>query len=182
MLAPGSVKLVYRWVSTIFKAAVGDRLIPASPCVGITLPKRNHAEVVPLNVSEVEAMAAAVPERYRALIVFAAGMELRQGKCFGLSVDRADFLRRQVRVDGQLVSALRGLPSSAPPRAPPASGPCPCPRWWRRRSPPTSLATAPASTAWCSPAERKSPSPQHRRRHVAPRPRPGRATGMGHLP
>ena len=117
VLAPGSVELVYRWVSTIFKAAVGDRLIALSPCVGITLPKRNDAEVVPLTVSEVEAMAAAVPDRYRALIVFAAGMGLRQGECFGLTVDRVDFLRRQVRVDRQLVSALRGVPEFGPPKS-----------------------------------------------------------------
>ena len=117
VLAPGSVELVYRWVSTIFKAAVGDRLIAASPCIGITLPKRNDAEVVPLNVSEVEALVTAVPNRYRALIVFAAGMGLRQGECFGLTVDRVDFLRRQVRVDRQLVSALRGMPEFGPPKS-----------------------------------------------------------------
>jgi integrase len=117
VLAPGSVELVYRWVSTIFKAAVGDRLIAASPCIGITLPKRNEAEIVPLNVSEVEAMVAAVPDRYRALIVFAAGMGLRQGECFGLTVDRVDFLRRRVRVDRQLLSAVGGVPEFGPPKS-----------------------------------------------------------------
>jgi len=40
-----------------------------------------------------------VPEPYRALIVFAVAMGLRQGECFGLTVDRVDFLRRHVRVD-----------------------------------------------------------------------------------
>lgn len=117
VLAPGSVELAYRWVSTIFKAAVGDRLIASSPCISITLPKRNEAEVVPLTVGEVEAMAAAVPDRYRALIVFAAGMGLRQGECFGLTVDRVDFLRRHVRVDRQLVSSLRGVPEFGPPKS-----------------------------------------------------------------
>jgi len=39
-LAPGSVELVYRWVATIFKAAVGGRLIAASPCIRIALPKK----------------------------------------------------------------------------------------------------------------------------------------------
>ena len=39
-LAPGSVGLVYRWVATTFKAAVGDRLIAASPCIRIALPKK----------------------------------------------------------------------------------------------------------------------------------------------
>ena len=116
-LAPGSVELVYRWVSTIFKAAVGDRLIAASPCVRISLPKRTDTEVVPLGVSEVEALVAAVPEPYRALIVFAAAMGLRQGECFGLTVDRVDFLRRHVRVDRQLTSALGGVPTFGPPKS-----------------------------------------------------------------
>jgi integrase len=116
-LAPGSVEVVYRWVSTIFKAAVGDRLIAASPCVRIALPKRADTEVVPLGVSEVEALAEAVPDRYRALIVFAAGMGLRQAECFGLTVDRVDFLRRSVRVDRQLVGVSGGVPEFGPPKS-----------------------------------------------------------------
>lgn len=116
-LAPGSVEVVYRWVSTIFKAAVGDRLIAASPCIRIALPKRADTEVVPLGVAEVEALAEAVPDRYRALIVFAAGMGLRQGECFGLTVDRVDFLRRQVRVDRQLIGVRAGVPEFGPPKS-----------------------------------------------------------------
>jgi integrase len=117
VLAPGSVELVYRWVSTIFKAAVSDRLIASSPCVSIALPKRPDAEVVPLTVAQVEALARTVPGRYEALIVFAAGMGLRQGECFGLTVDRIDFLRRQVRVDRQLISARAGVPEFGPPKS-----------------------------------------------------------------
>ena len=109
-------RLVYRWVSAIFKAAVGDRLIASSPCIRIALPKRSDAEMVPLTVTEVEALAAAVPDRYRALIVFPAGMGLRQGECFGLTVDRVDFLRRRVRVDRQLISARGGVPAFGPPK------------------------------------------------------------------
>jgi integrase len=96
---------------------VGDRLIASSPCIGITLPKRADAEVVPLSVDQVEALAVAVPDRYRGLIVFAAGMGLRQGECFGLTVDRIDFLRRHVRVDRQLVSASAGIPEFGPPKS-----------------------------------------------------------------
>lgn len=129
VLAPGSVELIYRWVSTIFKAAVGDRLIAASPCVKIALPKRNDAEVVPLSVSELEELVAAVPDRYRALIVFGAGMGLRQGECFGLTVDRVDFLRRQVRVTASSSALGPASPSSGRRRARRASARCPCPRW-----------------------------------------------------
>lgn len=117
VLAPGSVELVYRWVSTIFKAAVTDRLIASSPCVGIALPKRNDIDVVPLSVEQVEALAEAMPDRHRALIVFAAGMGLRQGECFGLTVDRVDFLHRQVRVDRQLVSVNGSAPDFGPPKS-----------------------------------------------------------------
>jgi hypothetical protein len=63
VLAPGSVELVYRWVATIFKAAVADRLIASSPCIRVALPKRTDTEVIPLSVSEVAALVAAVPER-----------------------------------------------------------------------------------------------------------------------
>ena len=82
-LAPGSVEVVYRWVSTIFKAAVGDRLIAASPCVRIALPKRVATEVVPLGVSDVEALVVAVPERYRALIVFAVAWDCARPSASG---------------------------------------------------------------------------------------------------
>jgi integrase len=117
MLAPGSVELAYRWVSTIFKAAVGDRVIASSPCIGIKLPKSDRGEIWPLEPSVVEALAAAVPSRYRALIVFAAGTGLRQGECFGVTIDRIDFLRRQVRVDRQLVSVRQGEPVFGPPKS-----------------------------------------------------------------
>ena len=117
VLAPGSVELVYRRVSTIFKSAVADHVIPASPCVRIQLPKASRGELQPLEVSAVHALADAVPDRYRALIVFAAGTGLRQGECFGLTIDRVDFLRRQVRVDRQLLGAPGGVPQFGPPKS-----------------------------------------------------------------
>jgi integrase len=117
VLAPGSVEVVYRWVVAVFKAAVGDQLIAASPCNRIALPKRDVGEVVPLTAEQVEAMAGACPDRYRALIVLAAGTGLRQGKCFGLTVDRVDFLHRQVRFNRQLVGARAGVPEFGPPKS-----------------------------------------------------------------
>ena len=150
-LAPGSVELVYRWVSTIFKAAVGDRLIAASPRIRIALPKRADREVVPLSVSEVGALAAAVPDRYKALIIFAAGMGLRQGECFGLTVDRVDFLRGHGASTASSSRPEPECPSSVRPRAEPAFAPSRCPR----SSAPHWLSTWPASAQdrrdWPSP-------------------------------
>jgi integrase len=116
-MAPGSVEIIYRWISAIFKAAVNDRLIPSSPCVNITLPKKDRPRIVPLTVEQVEALTNAVPAKYRALITFGAGMGLRQGECFGLSLDRIDFLRRQVRVDRQLISVSAGVPEFGVPKS-----------------------------------------------------------------
>lgn len=104
-------------MSTIFKAAVADRVIAVSPCIRIALPKRISEGIVPLRVSEVEALAAAVPERYKALIVFGAGMGMRQGECFGLTVERVDFLRRQVTVDRQLIAVRGRVAEFGPPKS-----------------------------------------------------------------
>ena len=68
-----------------------DRLVGSSPCEGTKLPKKLPREVVPLTTSRPShALADAVPERYRALVVLAAGTGLRQGECFGLVDDRVD--------------------------------------------------------------------------------------------
>jgi integrase len=49
--------------------------------------------------------------------VLAAGTGLRQGECFGLSVDRVDFLHHQVRVNRQLLGAKGGVPEFGPPKS-----------------------------------------------------------------
>jgi integrase len=58
-----------------------------------------------------------MPARYRALIVLAAGTGLRQGECFGLDLEHVDFLRRQVRVEQQLVTIGGHEPHLGPPKA-----------------------------------------------------------------
>ena len=83
----------------IFKAAMRDRLVGSSPCEGTKLPRKLPKEVVPLTVGMVDALTAAVPPRYRALVVLAAGTGLRQGECFGVVDDRLDLTARTLRVD-----------------------------------------------------------------------------------
>jgi integrase len=114
-LEPSTVELVYRYAVAIFRAAVADRVIAQNPAFGIRLPKTEPKRIEPLGSEVVEAIIDAVPDRYRALVVLAAGTGLRQGECFGLTIDRIDFLRRQVTVDRQLVL----LPGSGPVLGPP---------------------------------------------------------------
>jgi integrase len=102
-LAPATVKLAYRFFASAMRAAVTDRVLATSPCVGVKLPEIARELVVPLELHQVQALADAMPDRYRALVILGAGTGLRQGEAFGLTVDRIDFLRRVLTVDRQLV-------------------------------------------------------------------------------
>jgi integrase len=113
-LAPSTVGVVYSRVSAVFRAAVRDRIIAATPCVEVKLPKVPPASVLEvLSTDQVKALAAAVPDRYRALVIAHAGLGLRPGELFGLRVDCVDFLRRTVRVEQQ--PSVRAPPIARPP-------------------------------------------------------------------
>jgi integrase len=116
VLAPSTTTLVYSVLRMIFRAAVADRVLAISPCERITLPKAPPREVRPLPADAVAGLAAVVPERYRALLICAAGTGLRQGEVLGLRRDRVDFLRRTLTVDGQLVLMPGAPPYLAPPK------------------------------------------------------------------
>jgi integrase len=116
MLAPTTVEVVYRYLAAILRSAVQDRLMASSPAVGIQLPKRAPRRIEPLPIPTVEALVASAPDRYRALVILAAGTGMRQGECFGLTVDRIDFLRRQVTVNRQLVLVPKTGPEFGPPK------------------------------------------------------------------
>ncbi|MFP5322918.1 MAG: tyrosine-type recombinase/integrase [Acidimicrobiia bacterium] len=115
-LAPSTVEACYRLLATILKAAVDDRLLPSSPCVRVRLPDRFTGDVVPLTVEQVEAVRAEVPERLRAAVTVAAGGGLRRGEVLGLSLDRVDFLRRQLTVDRQLLKVAGSADAFGPPK------------------------------------------------------------------
>lgn len=87
-LSPATVQVNHGLLAAIFKAALRDRLVSSSPCAGTKLPKKLPFEVVPLGTATVERLVDAVPDRYRALVVLAAGTGLRQGECFGLVDER----------------------------------------------------------------------------------------------
>ena len=71
-----------------------------------THPPGRRSAAITRPVEHVEALVAALPDRYQALVVFAAGTGLRQGEVFGLRLDRVEFLRHSVEVSSQLVDGL----------------------------------------------------------------------------
>jgi integrase len=116
VLAPATTVNCFRWLSTIMRAAVADRLIPISPCEGVKLPRIERDLVVPFTTGQVLDLVDAAPDRFRAMVVTAAGSGLRQGELLGLDVSRVDFLHRTIRIDRQLITPAKGAPYFAPPK------------------------------------------------------------------
>ncbi|HVN10681.1 MAG TPA: site-specific integrase, partial [Kineosporiaceae bacterium] len=112
-------------VRSVFKSAALDRLIGSSPAARITLPRHETPRIVPLTAAQVQALAEAMPERYRALVVAQAGLGLRISELLGLQPEDIGWLELVVRVrhqlqrDGQL----------GPPKTPRSIRDVPLPRF-----------------------------------------------------
>lgn len=105
-LAAGTVEGVFRLLAQILAYAVADeRLIAESPCSKrVNLPVIASKLTIP-TLEQIELVHDRLPARWRR--ASARGNGLRQGELFGLTVDRVDFLRRQVTVDRQLQRRAR---------------------------------------------------------------------------
>ena len=108
-LAPSSIKLVHQHLRQVLQAAVKDRLLASNPASGLTLPRVDPVELVIPTPEEVQAIAAAIGPRHRALVAVGAGLGLRQGEALGLSRDRVNFLKRTVTIDRQVKRAASGV-------------------------------------------------------------------------
>ena len=102
-LAPATVRKTYNVFSAIMGAAEESSLIARSPCIGIRLPKATRAEPRFLGPEELAALADAVPDRYRALVLVGGYGGLRFGELVGLTLPRIDFLRSRVTVVESIV-------------------------------------------------------------------------------
>lgn len=116
-LAASSARMVYETLSHALSAAVDDERIARNPAKGARLPKAEAVPFVPLTVEDVHSIAANTVEHVRAAVVVDAGTGLRQGELFGLSADRVDFMRRELRVDRQLWTPSKGGPILKAPKS-----------------------------------------------------------------
>lgn len=122
-LAPSTTETVYAVLRAMMQAAVTDdpQVITASPCVRIRLPKAEKRVVEPRPAAAIAALHEAITPRYRIMVVLGAGLGLREGEAFGLTVPRVDFLRRRVHVQEQAqAGALAPLKTEASRRLIPA--------------------------------------------------------------
>lgn len=117
-LAPSTIEVIHSHLSSILSSAVDDGLIVRNPARrrgrsggrGVRLPERNEVDrkVVPIDFETASRLIDSSPDGWRAMVVSAVGLGMRQGELLGLTVDRIDFLRRVVTVDRQLVTTSEG--------------------------------------------------------------------------
>jgi integrase len=98
----------------MYDAAVDDGFTAANPVRRAKRPRVDLEPVVPFSPDEVNRLAEAAPDWFEVALTLGAGCGLRQGEATGLTVDRVDFLRRELRVDRQLVTPAAGDPALGP--------------------------------------------------------------------
>jgi len=105
---PGMAARTYSFVSSMFNAAYRDQLVDRNPCTirGASEAPRASAKTI-ATPEETAALMAAIPERYRTLILVAAWGGFRSGELRGLHRSDVDLDARQIRVRVQ-VQNLRG--------------------------------------------------------------------------
>jgi integrase len=117
-LAPSTVETIVAVLRAMLASAVEDRYIAINPAARVQLPQVTPRVLAPLEPAQILALARAVPRRYRVGVVLGAGAGLRFGEATGLTVPRADLLRRRIRVLEQAQSgALAPLKTTASRRA-----------------------------------------------------------------
>ena len=115
VLAPTTTRALTKFVRSVFAAAVLDSQLARSPFARITLPRHEQERIVPLTVEQVRALAGAVPDRHRAMVITQAGLGLRIGELLALRVQDVDFLGRSARVEDQIDKRTR---ERVPPKTP----------------------------------------------------------------
>lgn len=118
LLSASTVSKVYRLFRRLCAEAVEDGYLRHNPCrikkAGVE-PNYVHAYEEPSSPAQVRALAAAVPERYRAMVVLAGFGGLRWGELCGLQRRHINLTDGSVRVEQQVVYA-NGAMSIGPPK------------------------------------------------------------------
>jgi integrase len=108
--APSTVRDTYGLVRYVFATAQADGFIGSTPCVRVSLPRRQpEDEVTAANPSAVHAISMTIDERYRLLVRFLAATGCRIGEALALHTDDLIFvpavrvrISRTVHDDGTL--------------------------------------------------------------------------------
>jgi len=112
-----TVAKAYRLLKTMLGTAVGDRVLRSNPCQIRGASTERIAERPLLTVSQVMALADALPERFRLLVVLGTFCSLRWGELAALTRNAIDLDRGVVDVRVTLVELADGRLLTGPPKS-----------------------------------------------------------------
>lgn len=101
--AASSVNREYRYIRKWLNKAVLKRRIGINPCVEVTPPQGDGAEMRFLTLEEIVALSKAINPRYRAWVLCGGVLGLRYAEMNGLTPRYCNPLHRKVAVEEQLV-------------------------------------------------------------------------------
>ena len=107
----------YRLLKAIFNTAVDDGLIRRNPCRIKGAGQEKSPERPVLSIPQVYALADAVSDRYRALVLLTVFGSLRWGELAALRRSDIDFQARTVRISRQLSEQRGGGFVFGPPKS-----------------------------------------------------------------
>ncbi len=113
---PSTAAKAYRLLAAICRTAVTDEAILRSPCRVEGAGVEHAPERPTASVAEVEALADAMPERWRLLVLLGAWCGLRRGELLGLRRRDLDLLRATVRVERAYSQLQDGRIIIGPPK------------------------------------------------------------------
>jgi len=105
---PTTAAKAYRLLATMMRSAVADRIIAATPCDvrGASVEKAPERPVA--SIAEVAALAEAMPEHLRLVVLLAAWCQLRRGELLGLRRRDLDLLHGTLTVEVTRTPTMRG--------------------------------------------------------------------------
>ena len=108
-LSAASVVKYHIFLHSIFKRAVIDRVVAYNPCDGTRLPKVVRKPKRAVTPEEFDALLAAVPVRYQALVLVAIETGMRWGELIALRPIDIDFTAQVVTVGRVIVEVSKKI-------------------------------------------------------------------------
>lgn len=114
-VAPATVKKIVTEFRLCLGTAVKQGLIHANPATGLVLPKAVKADMTIVDSQTLQALADAVPERYRALVLMLGYCGLRIGEAVALTP--ADVAGGYITVNKTMTKTAQGMTTGLPKSA-----------------------------------------------------------------
>lgn len=116
-LGPVTVAKAYRLLKAIMETAVDDGLIRRNPCRLKGAGQERSPERPLLTIRQIFALADAIEERYRVLVLLAAFGSMRWGELAALTRRQVDLQARTITIDVAVVELIDGSRITGPPKS-----------------------------------------------------------------